>query len=1288
MSAFFAKLLGFFTAALQYLRRLRAVLTTSVASRYRQHWVMLLGEAGAGKSSLVASLSWVREHPDARSASHAGIPNTAWHALPQGVLIDPDGVLSAAAAGTPQATQWRQVLDGISALRPERALDGVVLVVSARSLLAKDAQQRLLVAQDARRQLQSLRSQLGLLLPVYVVVSQCDFLEGFGAYWRVFPGGLRAQMQGWSAGAGPAHDGPAQWIDEAWLQVVQRLKALQIEAAAVQDRIGEADAFFLHPRHFEQLRTPARQYLAEVFQDTSWEQAFLCRGVYFTGNVQPPAEAPKGARADIAFVDQLVQDKVLKEQGLARVARRALWSRDRTLRSLQQAGLVLATALTLALGAAAWRLDRQVEALAQAVAQMRQSQAAAVAVDPCIGKPALDAALARAASMDAHLVYFTMPLSLFDRRAGDNAVQAVSALVMARTVYPAISCALRQRAEALNTALPQPPQGTLAGMAANGSDYARTLATLQLQSQAVQNLELNLRRFEHLMAVPSGSAKFKLQTLNQLSEYLFSAPLPPAALAGDGAVAQALVQVPYSSPVPLPPRMRASFARQLEGSTVRLQKLLLDEVAAGPMLLARLEARSAPLTGNASWFTSWLAWVSQSWLPSNPNDNPCINDARALDKLLRPLVDSYQYPPSLLAALPWFASTGCYQPAMSVLQAMQMAPYGPVAIARGGTLVLNPELNAEVRGFTALLPQTYMQVARPQPFACVKSAPGWRTVDIGKAESYVREFQQFTASQALAPWGAAPARRPLYLRVGTHQLELVMNDALRSAQASSGAPEIVQGLDAVSAADQQLLEQSGEFARGLQPLLTTLRLYTQMGFGKSGSVVAQCARDFASSALARVSTLADQSRLYEPEAGPPDGTLVSLGSTPVVRDYLGRQVARAQVLTGYADPFAALLRNTDGVNDAQRANTQSLPYWTNTINQLNGYVQFKEPAGQVGALDTLFLKTVADLTYANCAKQLAGYQPPDEGNDLFSGRRKSLVKWLRSLCGDRQATISADAYQRLANRFNTELAGSYPFGALDSVQEASLGTAKAFFVDYDANRAALEASLAGMDRAQWKSQLDFVAQLDKAAAFLRGSLTATPSSQPMRLSVTFRVLPGAAQGAAANVSPGSDQIVGWTLSAGPRVIAFPSLNPPTLDWPFGQALELNLNWADRSVWRPVPAPTIDGLAVDGATASFASSGDWALLRMLERFKPRLVSGVDPANPNRALLEFQVPVTRIDGAPANPPPAPAVMYLGLSMAANDAKGPAPVPVAWPGYFPRTAPPAPTGQAPTNQPRGKP
>ncbi len=1259
-------------AAWNYLRRLLALLTTPTAERYRQPWLLVLGEQRSGKSSLLASLTWVQEHSDAQAVARPGLPLTAWHTLPQGLLIDPDGKLSTAAADSALAAQWRQALDSINALRPQRALDGVLMLVSARSLLALEPAQRLVLAQDAQRQLHTLHSRLRLALPVYLVLSHCDAIEGFGAFWRAFPSHLHAQMHGWSAPGGVAQARPTEWLDSAFNELGARLKDLQVEAAALSPPINEADSFFLYPRHFEQLRQPLREYLTEVFSESAWGPAFLCRGIYCSGVVQATGTPTPEPRRDVAFVDELLEHKVLKERGLARVVRPTIWSRDPALRLLQRAGIALALGLTLALGLAAWHLDEKVSTLNQALRHLPAASPLAPGGSACLAKPVLDEALTRAALVDPSLSFAALPLSWFDQRASRRAVQAVAQQVLAASVFPALACALQQRADQFAAALPQPTPKAESG--AKSYTYGRSLARLQTQAQAVQELELNLRRFEQLKSQGGEHHAQRIDQLNQLSLYLYASPLPTPVLAEQGAVAQALAAMPSGIATPGLSRQREAMVRQLAVQPAQLHTALRAQVAAGPALLSGLAPNAPTLTESARDFSAWLTWINREWLPANPQNNPCTSDARTLDQLLRPLVESYGYPASLLKDLPLFGDASCYQPALQVLRSTQLSPYGPLTLTQGTSLVLNPALSTELRGFSALLGQSFMQSTKPLAFDCIKSAPGWRTVDLGRAEAYARAYQEFTAAQQLAPLGVPLVRSPLYLRVATDQLERVMNDALLAAQSSAGAPVILVGAGAVSPADQQMLAQSNDFSGTVQPLLSTLRLYTQLGFASSGAKVTQCARDFASSALGRVAALAEHSRLYEPDPGPAKGPLLNLGATPVLRDYLSGQLARAKVLSDYAAPFASLLQATDITITAPTAPNQSPRYWTNTANLWGNYVQAYDQAGQVGHLESLLLKTAPGLTNTNCAQQLVAYTAADYDNDLFSSRRQALMSRLGDLCGNRQATLGADAYQRLAKRFNSDLAGRYPFAPLQA-DDLALGVAKAFFIDYDQQRETLTQQLAALDRSSWQAPLDFIAKLDQAAAFLRGSLTATPASQPLRMSVTFRVRPSAAAGSGTHATPGSNQLDGWSLSAGSRMINYPSVTPPLLDWPFGQALELNLNWAEIADWHPISPSTPNGLTVDGTNVSYSGGGEWALLRMMERFTPRMVPAVEPLNPNRVLLELAVPVVRNGTLPASTATNQALLYLGLNLSAVEAKTQTVTTLTWPGSFPSKAPPAP-------------
>jgi len=120
----------------------------------------------------------------------------------------------------------------------------------------------------------------------------------------------------------------------------------------------------------------------------------------------------------------------------------------------------------------------------------------------------------------------------------------------------------------------------------------------------------------------------------------------------------------------------------------------------------------------------------------------------------------------------------------------------------------------------------------------------------------------------------------------------------------------------------------------------------------------------------------------------------------------------------------------------------------------------------------------------------------------------------------------------------------------------------------------------------------------------------------VHLNLTFR--------ADAPSSPGSAQILSWLMQSGAQTAGYPNL-ADALDWPAGQPLTLALTWADRSLYTPVGSASQPDLRVNGLTASFSATGNWALLRLIAAHRQRSLAPSGAGSASTLLLEFDVPV---------------------------------------------------------------
>ncbi|OYO27458.1 type VI secretion system protein [Janthinobacterium sp. PC23-8] len=1228
--------------------------------RYRQPWLLVLGQQGAGKSSLLASLAaHYRRLPQGREKQLA-IAGCTWQFAGSGSLIDAPGAwMTADAAGQSgkAAMEWRRVLGELDALRPERALDGLLLVVSAATLQAATLAERDAMAAGVTQQLRSIAQRFEFALPVYVVISQSDAVAGFGAFWRAQPLALRQEMVGWSAPGQSGNGLPRDWANCAFDYVGAQLKALQMQAAVHCEQIAAADLdpAFLFPRHLQQLRAPFTHWLTAVFQPEPWQAGLFCRGIYFTGAVGG-APAPDGARDDVAFIDHLLVRKALAERGLARPTRQGLWSRNATIGLLQRAAAALLLALLVLQLLSVLAIRRQVSEVVAALSQLQQIEQP-LAAGPCAGQAAALQVIERIAAIDAEAGRWTIPVSLVDTRLVRKSARQLADGALRHVVMPALACQLRQRADALLAS------ATTGAKAADAGSYAQARSAMFAYIDQLEQFERNTVRFNRLGGnAPYPAGALPLSDFTALASYAFGQPLPAALKVRAGLLPAVLAYSRGNAPLAVPDTLRQSASEHIVRQAQVTHRQLDQELRQGGVLLGKLDKFEEPLLAHTRELTRWLNWVGTAWLGSSLERNPIAAMRGELAQRLDPLKRLYGYAPAPLdAASEQFDAARQYPGAMRTLAEMQLPVYGPLFTEQDSSLRLNPALSAELGGLDALLGLGFMQATPNEALACNPTSTGWSTSQLGMAATYAQEYEKFAATQALAPLTSAggAAARPLYDRLARHQLELVLNDNVTLAQLAATPGAAQAGVGYTAPAELLIDKRSASFARAVQPLLGLQRTYAELGFA-SRLVFAQCTRNFASSSLGQIQSLAEQGQLYQPPATPSSGAagrrdapFFDLGGAPEVKDYLARQSERATVLAQYAAPFVSFLLNADTPGAPGAPGTQGLPYWANTIDALSLYAQ-KDSSSQVVSLDSLIAKQLPGMSGANCGPVLAAYTSPAAGNDLFSLRRQHLEQQIKLRCKGVREMQGYDAYQAWALRFNQELAGRYPFGPLDS-NDGAAPVVRKFFSDYGAGRAELRQKLDGLNDRYWDQARAFLDQLDAAAAFFGATLVGQDGAEPaaIKLGLSFRARPGD--------SPLSNQIVRWKLRSGMLLAGMPNL-PTSIDWQYGQPLSASFEWASESSLRPLKDGAQPDLRIDGAVATYGASGEWALLRLIDSHRP------DKGDGTPYQMQFRMPVSGAS-QPAGAGRPVADLYINLTLSSG---GKTPASLKIPRPFPRSAP----------------
>ncbi|MBL8473644.1 MAG: hypothetical protein JNM98_17765 [Rhodocyclaceae bacterium] len=1217
-------------------------LASSREARYATPWILVLGDRGAGKTSLVRSM--VELQADLRPPKLAApdLSDCEGAAFGGGVLLDPAGRLWSSEAEGGDTRQKKKLLDAIDQLRPERPLDKIVLVVSARALLGGERA----LQDDARRALgalEDIRRRFDFALPVYVVVTQCDAVPGFSAFWKAQPEELRRQMVGWSAPPAIQSQPREKWPENAFAVLEERLRVAlldyaarpQAEAGAAADAAADdVDQVFLFPVAFRRLAAPLARWFQVAFQPDEWSQSYFCRGIYFTGSVTAASGSNDGPRKDVDFLADLLTERLFGEAFLALPTRQSIWSRNSLIRRVQYATLVLAVALLGWLGLAGLNFHRQMQDLDHALLGIKAASREAGG-SGCLDGWRVHRLLQLMAPLQTRSAYAAIPLSWFDDRVVQESAQELSEQAFRGVIMPAIACRMAQKAKDL--ALP-PAAFVSAAAGAQGETLSPARQDYLDYLHKVAELEQQLGNFA-LVARPGRADEMPsiLRAFKHLTVYAFDRPLSSEVEHERGALSAALAAFTYDTPVPLPPKAREIYAENLGRRFDALRSAVSKELDTGAKLLAELPRRAddSQMRSDAAHLLWWLNWIRESWLGADREHNPCADLARDSRRDRDALAGRSAYGAVLTRIDSGLANGACFDQAMLRLASMHVAPYGALFKLQDRKLFLSDSLAPELTGIAALADLPYMRIHANAGFRRLPEVAGWDAAVLSEAAGYAHQYLSFAKARGLPPTGSAEGKRALFDRLARRHLLALLSDRMSAAQLPP-LPLVAQaGVNGLSADERRLARSSADFAGAVGPLVEVLDLYAQLGFTVSGREIAQFARGLALDELARARGLAATSRLYDP--GPPaEGGFPGAPELAVTKDWLARQVARAGVLAGYASQYVAFLKNSQGFSERPWDDQADAVFWDNTVAELERYVQFKDPAGQVANLDAVFVKLVPALNDSGCRKQLADFPQPDFGNDLFSRLRKSRLTDLRDMCTHRYDAPLLASYRDLAAHFERELAGRFPFAG-GAERDAAPLAVKAFLADYAARREDLKNLADGLPRPRQVRLKGFMEQMDQVAAFFLGNLAQAPAAMPLTAAVRFNTLP--------RQSRGANQVLAWTLSAPAGQAVFPG-KPGSLDWSWNQPITLRLDWASGSVWRPVADSRQSELAVSGVSASFGYEGPWALLRMIAAH--RLQSAADPLDPLTQALEFSVPVVAIDGSgPAKNATARLFMSVQLS-----------------------------------------
>ena len=311
---------------------------------YELPWYVIIGAPGSGKTTalLNSGLKFPIEQRVGKGALRGvgGTRNCDWWFTDEAIFLDTAGRYTTQDSdAASDSLGWSEFLSLLRKYRARRPINGVILTISAQDLLTDSGATRDAHVDSARNRLEELNRELNIQLPVYLMVTKCDLVDGFSEYFEDLSAEGRAQVWGvtFPYEQTVANEGPQAFPGEFDALMTRLNERVFERVEEVRDSRRRAKVFAF-PQQMATLREALTQFVSDVFESRHFAGQVLLRGVYFTSGTQDgtpidrllgsigrsfgASVRPSSGPGKAYFVEALLKEVMIGESGLAGINRR------------------------------------------------------------------------------------------------------------------------------------------------------------------------------------------------------------------------------------------------------------------------------------------------------------------------------------------------------------------------------------------------------------------------------------------------------------------------------------------------------------------------------------------------------------------------------------------------------------------------------------------------------------------------------------------------------------------------------------------------------------------------------------------------------------------------------------------------------------------------------------------------------------------------------------------------------------------------------------------------------
>ncbi len=306
-------------------------------------WYMIIGRPRSGKSTAMRNAKLLLPEIDLPEHEDGSTLNLEWWLYEQAIVIDTAGRYAVPEQTKRDRREWRVLLDMLARHKQKEPLNGLILVVAADRLLNCAEEELIEEGRQVRASITELMEKLEVQLPIYLMITKCDLVEGFTEWCRYIPESSFLQAMGClNKDLDHTHD-IDYLLRQLFDQVIERLKVLRL---LLLDRSAEPSKVVLNfPGEISRLRQGLHTFAKTALKENPYQDTPRVRGLYFSSSQQMTGPHNAASLVDKGiFLHQFFTKVLPGDRGLLK----SLPSAERMRRAVRTYATSIGGGLTLA----------------------------------------------------------------------------------------------------------------------------------------------------------------------------------------------------------------------------------------------------------------------------------------------------------------------------------------------------------------------------------------------------------------------------------------------------------------------------------------------------------------------------------------------------------------------------------------------------------------------------------------------------------------------------------------------------------------------------------------------------------------------------------------------------------------------------------------------------------------------------------------------------------------------------------------------------------------------------